>query len=393
VGIEGICRLPIGSAAARWPLRGVELDLRASFSSVDQTGYLLIADITGYTTYLSGSELDHADKTLSSLLELLISETPPPLIVAQLEGDAVMSYALGERMPSGQTFIESIEAIYVEFRRALEMMVLNTSCDCNACANISNLDLKFFVHHGFYRMQPVLDREQLVGTDVNFIHRLLKNSVTRETGITAYLLLTDPARTALGIDADAGWLRAHIEEVADFGEVETWIRDMQPAFASSKDSDRSFYDVQDVWTTLSTDIAAPRELVWDHLRDSSARNVILGSDSYQIEDTADGWVGEGSTYLCYHGKSVLPQLILEWSPPRRLVIEELLPMPGRPTQVILDFTLEANSADSTRLTLVVTKPSGPPVQRALAKAWMRRTGSNVEQALGTFGDLIVGVGA
>lgn len=360
---------------------------------MDQTGYLLIADITGYTAYLSGSELDHADQTLSSLLELLISETPPPLTVAQLEGDAVMSYALGEKMPSGQTFIESIEAIYVEFRRALELMVLNTSCDCNACANIPNLDLKFFVHHGVYRMQPVLDREQLVGTDVNLIHRLLKNSVTRETGITAYLLVTDPARAALGIEAETGWLRSHVEEVADFGEVKTWIRDMHPAFAASKDADRSFYDARDVLATLSTDIAAPRELVWDHLRDSPARNVILGSDSYQIEGTADGWVGEGSTYRCYHGKSVLPQLVLEWSPPRRLVIEDLFPMPGRPTQAILDFTLEANGADSTRLTLTVTKPTGPPVQRALAKAWMRRTGSKVEQALGAFEDLILAAGA
>ena len=358
---------------------------------MDQTGYLLIADITGYTAYLSGSELDHADQTLSSLLELLISETPPPLTVAQLEGDAVMSYALGEKMPSGQTFIESIEAIYVEFRRALELMVLNTSCDCNACANISNLDLKFFVHHGVYRMQPVHDREQLVGTDVNFIHRLLKNTVVRETGITAYLLVTDPARVALGIDADAGWLRVHFEDVDDFGEATTWIRDMQPAFLSSKESDRSFYDAREVLTTLSTDIAAPRELVWDHLRDSSARNVILGSDSYQIEGTADGWVGEGSTYRCYHGKSVLPQLVLEWSPPRRLVIEELFPMPGRPTQAILDFALEANGADSTRLTLIVTKPSGPRIQRALAKAWMQRKGSKVEQALSTFGDLIDGL--
>lgn len=360
---------------------------------MDRTGYLLIADITGYTAYLSRSELDHADKTLSSLLELLVSQTPPPLSVAQLEGDAVMSYALDARMPSGQTFIESVEAIYVEFRRALELMVINTSCECNACANISSLDLKFFVHHGAFLLQPVLDREQLVGTDVNLIHRLLKNSVTTETGISAYLLLTDPARWALDIETGSVWLQRHIEEVTDFGEITTWIRDMRPAFTASKAVDRSYYRTREVLTTLRTEIAAPREVVWDHLRDSEARNLILGSDDYQVEGTVDGWVVEGSTYRCYHGNTVLTQLVMEWSPPRRLVLEEVIPMPGRPTRTILDFALEATGPESTSLTLTVTTPTGPPVQRTLARIWMRRTGRGVEQGLDTFSELVAGATA
>ena len=362
------------------------------FLSVDRTGYLLIADITGYTTYLSRSELDHADQTLSSLLELLISETPPPLTVSQLEGDAVMSYALETKMPSGQTFVESIEAVYVEFRRALELMVLNTSCDCNACANISNLDLKFLFHHGAFLLQPVLDREQLVGSDVNLIHRLLKNSVTEVTGVDAYLLLTDPARAALGIDENSDWFRGHIERVDDFGEVRTWVRDMRPAFTASKAVERSFYAPGDVLAKLRTEIAASQQVVWDHLRDSAARNDILGSDDYEIDGTDGGWVGEGSTYRCYHGNSVLPQLVKEWSPPRRLVLEELIPMPGRPTRTILDFNLEATGPDTTSLTLIATKPTGPPIQRTLAKIWMRRAGRRVEKGLLDFGRLVAGSG-
>lgn len=356
-----------------------------SFLSVDRTGYLLIADITGYTTYLSGSELEHAEQTLSSLLELLISETPPPLTVSQLEGDAVMSYALAARMPSGQTFIESIEAVYVEFRRALELMVLNTSCDCNACANISNLDLKFFVHHGVFMLQPLHDREQLVGSDVNLIHRLLKNSVTGETGVSAYLLMTDPARTALGIDEGSGWLQSHVETVADFGELKTWVRDMRPAFAASKDVPRTFYGPGDVLARLETEIAAPRQVVWDHLRDSSARNAILGSDGYRIDGAGGGWVGEGTTYECFHGNSVVPQVVVEWSPPKRLVLEELIPIPGGSARTILDISLEAIGPGSTNLTLVATTPTGPLVQRTLAKLWIRRVGTRVRQGIAEFG--------
>ncbi len=357
---------------------------------MERSGFLLIADITGYTAYLSRSELLHADQTLSALLELLVTATPPPMEVAQLEGDAVMSYAFEGEMPSGQTFIETIEAIYVEFRRALELMVINTTCECNACANISGLDLKFFVHHGAFLVQPVHDRRQLVGSDVNLIHRLLKNSVTEITGIRAYLLMTDPARSALGIADGSSWLQPHTEDLADFGEVTVWVRDMLPAFKATKDVARVFYGPDEVLATLTTEISAPRHVVWDFLRDSAARNVILGSDRYEIDGAADGWVGEGSTYRCFHGNSVLSQVVMEWSPPARLVLKELFPMPGKPTRAVLDFTLEPNGDESTQLKLIATRPDGPPLQRILAKAWMRRNTETVRRGLDRFGSLVTG---
>ena len=43
-----------------------------------------------------------------------------------------------------------IETTYASFRKALELMVINTTCPCNACRNLPNLDLKFFVHFGSY---------------------------------------------------------------------------------------------------------------------------------------------------------------------------------------------------------------------------------------------------
>ena len=36
----------------------------------------------------------------------------------------------------GQTFVELIEDTYVAFRRAIDLMVVNTTCECNACRNI-----------------------------------------------------------------------------------------------------------------------------------------------------------------------------------------------------------------------------------------------------------------
>jgi hypothetical protein len=75
-------------------------------------GYIVIADITGYTRYLSESEPDHAQQILTTLLELLVGHTRPPLVISPLAGDAVISYGLQERFFQGQTFVELIESTY-----------------------------------------------------------------------------------------------------------------------------------------------------------------------------------------------------------------------------------------------------------------------------------------
>src|SRR3989338_10362692 len=101
-----------------------------------QNGYILIADITGYTGYLSKSELEHAEETLTALLELLVKHTRPPLIISRLAGDAVISYGLKDDFFQGQTFIEILEDTYFAFRKSIEMMHMNNSWGCTASANI-----------------------------------------------------------------------------------------------------------------------------------------------------------------------------------------------------------------------------------------------------------------
>src|SRR4030067_563003 len=55
-------------------------------------------------------------------------------------------------------------------------------CMGNPCRNIPSLDLKFIAHHGDYIIQQVRDIREMVGSDVNLIHRLLKNHVAEATG-------------------------------------------------------------------------------------------------------------------------------------------------------------------------------------------------------------------
>lgn len=354
---------------------------------MEHRGSILIADITGYTAYLSGSELEHAQGTLADLLELLVEHTRSPFVVAQLEGDAVMSYALQAGFVSGQTFLESIEQTYVAFRRAIDLMVLNNTCRCDACANVKSLDLKFFIHVGAFVLQRIGGINQLLGTDINLIHRLLKNSVTVETGIRAYVLCTEAAIEALGLDTTIQEMVEHQESVPDFGQVTVWIRDMHPVYEARRDDELATYSPDEVLISVSTEITMPPERVWDYLNQSEFRNLLSGDDRQEILDRQSGRIGEGSTYRCYHGKMTIPQLVLEWKPFERVLLRQQMPFPGRPTQVLIDFRLTPIE-EGTKLNQTVTRPTGTLLKRSLARAMIKMRADRTRRDMREFRDRV-----
>jgi uncharacterized protein YndB with AHSA1/START domain len=354
---------------------------------VEHRGFILIADITGYTAYLSGSELEHAQGTLTDLLELLVEHSRSPLVVAQLEGDAVMSYALQSGFVSGQTFLESVEDTYVAFRRAIELMVLNNSCGCSACVNVKSLDLKFFVHFGAFALQRIGGIDQLVGTDINLIHRLLKNSVTADTGIRAYVLCTEAAIKALGLDTTVQEMVEHQETLADFGRLTVWIGDMHPVYEARRDAELVTYGPDEVLIAASTEISMPPELVWDYLNQSEFRKLLSGDDRLEILDRQSGRIGQGSTYQCYHGKMVIPQLVLEWKPFERVLLRQRMPFPGRPTHVLIDFRLTPTE-EGTKFDQTLTRPTGTLLKRSLTKAMIKMRAERTRRDMREFRDRI-----
>ena len=146
-----------------------------------QHGYLVLADISGYTSYLAGVELDHAQGVLTDLLETLVASFKSLLTISKLEGDAVFGYVPEAQVIRGETLIEFVEAAYVAFRDRVDGIKRGTTCTCNACRALPTLDLKFIVHHGDYMTQRIAGIHELVGSDVNLAHRLLKNHVGEQT--------------------------------------------------------------------------------------------------------------------------------------------------------------------------------------------------------------------
>jgi uncharacterized protein YndB with AHSA1/START domain len=290
-----------------------------------QEGYLLIADITGYTAFLRESELEHAKDSLRSLLDLLIENTRPPLVISRLEGDAVISYAPEGSFLQGQTLVELIEETYVEFRRALDLMVLNTSCTCLACRNISNLDLKFFVHYGTFALEPLPAYTELIGTDVNLIHRLTKNTVTEEIGYPAYVLYTQSALEHLEIPELFDELTPHLENYADVGEVKTYLFDMHPVWETRKHRLHRVVKPEEAVYSLEQEYPLPPALLWEYLTKPQFRSIIFGADSQRIEDLKSGRIGDGSVYICAHGKDISQHSIVDWHPFEQYTIQSTTP--------------------------------------------------------------------
>ena len=66
--------------------------------------------------------------------------------------------------------------------------------------------------------------EELIGSDVVLVHRLLKNHVAEELGIPAYALYTSALVGAMALaDPVAAGMRAHRETFESVGEVASWI--------------------------------------------------------------------------------------------------------------------------------------------------------------------------
>ena len=279
-----------------------------------ERGYLVIADITGYTAFLSDSELEHAEDSLRDLLDLIIKQTKPPLVISRLEGDAVISYAPEASFLQGQTMVEIIENTYVKFREARQRMRLNTSCGCNACQNIPNLDLKFFVHHGTYVLQKIANYTELVGNDVNTVHRLLKNHIKEKTGVSAYAAYTQAAVDALGIHEFVNEMQEHIEEFPDVGEIRLYVENLEPIWQRESERRRVFVEPEEALFAIETEIPAEPPLVWDYFMKPEYRMILTGADSIKVDNKKFGRLDTGSVYICAHGDQKSLHAIVDWRP-------------------------------------------------------------------------------
>ncbi|HLO31573.1 MAG TPA: DUF2652 domain-containing protein [Anaerolineales bacterium] len=199
-----------------------------------RTGYLVLADISGYTSFVAKTEIEHADMALSFLLETIVEKISGLLTICQLEGDAVFAYIEESQLQEAQPLLELIDQTYLAFREKALALFSQATCPCRACQALPTLDLKFMVHHGEFLMQKVAGVEHLLGTDVNLIHRLLKNHVSESTGWKGYALFTD--RVLERMQTDKVSFVHQSESYEHLGEIGTYIMDMHIRYAEMRAS-------------------------------------------------------------------------------------------------------------------------------------------------------------
>jgi len=103
---------------------------------------------------------------ITDLLNSIIGAIEVPLTVSSIEGDAIFMYGEMTEGMYGQTVLESVELLYCAFASALENMVINTTCTCNACVNVGSLGLKIVMHCGEFMKSTVGGITTLSGPDV-----------------------------------------------------------------------------------------------------------------------------------------------------------------------------------------------------------------------------------
>jgi len=183
-------------------------------------GFLVLADISGFTAFVTATELEHGPPIIAALLEEVIQRISPPLEIQELEGDAVFALGLDGTVVPPATLLDVLPTVFAGFRNRQREMQADESCSCNACRNVWRLSLKIICHYGIFLRQTVGDRVQAAGSDVILAHRLLKNRVPRKAG---YALLTRPALRYMDVDPVRAGLVAHIERYEHFGDVECFV--------------------------------------------------------------------------------------------------------------------------------------------------------------------------
>ncbi|HEY5519596.1 MAG TPA: DUF2652 domain-containing protein [Candidatus Limnocylindrales bacterium] len=219
---------------------------------------LLIADISGYTEYLSTVEIDHAQDILADLIGTVVTSLRPQFRLAKLEGDAAFCFTPAENV-DGSMLLDTIEHCYFSFRRRRRDVRQATSCECNACDRIPDLNLKFAAHHGLALRQKMAGREELLGSDVIVVHRLLKNDIVEKLGIPAYVALSDQLVQRMAIDPLELHMVEHRETYDHIGEIKIWVHDLERRWQEEDARQRVFVDAAHAISGSSVPIAAPRK--------------------------------------------------------------------------------------------------------------------------------------
>jgi len=255
-------------------------------------GTFVLADIGGYTSFLSDVGIEHAKEITSHLFDGLYQVDPQSWKVGNVEGDCLFLYS--DAYKSAPDVFTYLRRLYETFRESIVEVASGSTCRCGACDRSGDLTLKFVVHGGEFDTQSIVGRQELIGPDVVVAHRLLKNSIP----VREYALVTRSLAAvaeASGLDVTPGR-----DEYGDIGAVDYVYVDLQgvrEAFAKSREL---YLTEESSDVAVSIEIAAPPQLVWAVVMDPG--KIPLWSPTLIEVETLSGTTTQAdSVHTCLHG--------------------------------------------------------------------------------------------
>lgn len=271
---------------------------------------LLLADLSGYTAYLAASEPERAPAMAADLVETVVRQLRPTFRLEKLEGDAAFMVAPLDGL-TGTALLDAIDATTAAFRSRIRSLERATTCTCEACRRIPELDLKFVVHTGDVVTQRIAGRTELAGIDAIVAHRLLKATTPAARGLARYALLSDACVRDLGLDPVALGLLDGVEAFDYLGDIKVHLLDLAARFAADQPSwspprRRPLLEAElqvrlspmALWEELTAPASRAR---WEGLQDIE----VVGGDARR---------GLGTVTSCTADRLATVEEIVEWQP-------------------------------------------------------------------------------
>jgi hypothetical protein len=183
---------------------------------------LLIADIGGYTEYMQfhRSILGHAEAATSRMLDKVV-DAARDFDLIEIEGDGAFLSREVDGLDDAAVLgsvTQAAVAMHRAFHEERRLIELNM-CPCGSCTKTSALKLKFVAHVGEVATQTIKRRRKLVGMDVIYVHRLLKNTVD----VPEYVLVSEELYRN---DTTAPAMREIAQDLEGIGPVRTFYTDV-----------------------------------------------------------------------------------------------------------------------------------------------------------------------
>src|SRR3989454_7877193 len=121
--------------------RGMSDEIRA------EAGFLVLADISGFTAFVVGTELEHGAQVTGVLLGAVMRRLAPPLEIQELEGDAVFAIGADGALPDGSVLPALLADAFGVFKEEQRRMAGDGRFAWRASRDLPRLELQVGVHH------------------------------------------------------------------------------------------------------------------------------------------------------------------------------------------------------------------------------------------------------